>query len=85
MWVAIIKDTKISATENFSDVQYLPSLSSSPSPIAGKKVTEDEVEEMLESDNPVVFTKDVSNQGDLVVSEWKLHVMDNLQPTWCDS
>ena len=33
-------------------------------PTAGKKVTEDEVEEMLESDNPAVFTKDVSNRED---------------------
>ena len=31
-------------------------------PPAGKRVTEDEVEEMLESDNPAVFTKDVRNQ-----------------------
>ena len=33
-------------------------------PAAGKRVTEDEVEEMLESDNPAVFTKDVSNRED---------------------
>lgn len=27
---------------------------------AGKKVTEDEVENMIESDNPAIFTQDVS-------------------------
>ena len=27
--------------------------------VAGKKVTDDEVEQMLESDNPAIFTQDV--------------------------
>ena len=30
-------------------------------PTAGKQVTEDDIEEMLESDNVTVFTEDVSN------------------------
>lgn len=28
--------------------------------VAGKRVTEDEVENMIESDNPAIFTQDVS-------------------------
>lgn len=34
---------------------------------AGKRVTEDEVEEMLESDNPAVFTKDVSGHSTVCI------------------